>query len=249
MESCPEPSVSAYFRWKHAFDWALALVLGILAFPIVIFAIIIVRLTSKGPGIYTQVRLGKDGKAFTIYKIRSMRVDAEQATGAVWAARKDNRITFVGRILRKTHVDELPQFYNILRGEMALIGPRPERPEFVDELEKRIDGYDYRLLVRPGLTGLAQLNQASDIDLNDVRRKLAYDFDYIEHGSLWLDLRLVFGTALKVVNLCNPFTLKLLGLHRDISTSPWASALQIGPYSHSKDEERLSGIFSKRIAS
>lgn len=249
MEPCPEPIVASYFRWKPAFDWSLTLLLGILSLPIIIAAIVIVRLTSPGPGIYTQIRLGKDGKAFTIYKIRSMRVDAEQATGAVWAARKDNRITWVGKILRKTHVDELPQFYNVLRGEMALVGPRPERPEFVDELEKRIDGYDYRLLVRPGLTGLAQLNQASDIDLNDVRRKLIYDFEYIERGSLWFDIKLVFGTSLKVIGLCNPFTLGWLGLYREAVKSPWAPALRVGPYAEATDEERLSGIFSKRAVS
>ena len=249
MEICPEPSVSPYFRWKPAFDWPLALILSIFTLPIIIAAIVIVRLTSKGPGVYTQIRIGKDGKAFTIYKIRSMRIDAEKATGAIWAARKDKRITFVGKILRKTHIDELPQLYNVLRGEMALIGPRPERPEFVNELEKRIDGYDYRLFVRPGLTGLAQLNQASDIDLNDVRRKLAFDFEYIEHGSLRFDLKLVFGTILKTLCLCNPYTLKMLGLYRDPAASSWAAALHIGPYAHSSDEERLSGIFAKRIAS
>lgn len=131
---------------------------------------------------------------------------------------------------------------------MSLVGPRPERPEFVDELDRRIDGYSYRLFVLPGLTGLAQLNQASDIDLNDVRRKLVYDFEYIETGSLWFDLRLVLGTALKVVHLCNPTTLRMLRLHRDVTQSPWASALQVGAFANESDEERLSGIFARKVA-
>lgn len=248
LETCPEPMVAPYFRWKRLFDLVVSVPLGLLTLPIILLAIALVRLTSKGPGIYTQVRVGKNGKAFTIYKIRSMRVDAESATGAVWAARKDNRVTFIGRIFRKTHIDELPQVYNILRGDMSLIGPRPERPEFVDELDRRIDGYSYRLFVQPGLTGLAQLNQASDIDLNDVRRKLVYDFEYIEQGSLWFDLRLVLGTALKVVHLCNPTTLKMLGLYRDVNASPWASALQVGEFASADDEERLSGIFARKVA-
>jgi lipopolysaccharide/colanic/teichoic acid biosynthesis glycosyltransferase len=249
MEKCPEPIVSSYFLRKDIFDWVIAFFLFILTIPIVVLSIAIVRLTSKGPGIYKQVRLGKDGKAFTIYKIRSMRVDAESATGPVWAARKDQRVTLVGKFIRKTHLDELPQLYNVLRGEMSLIGPRPERPEFVNELEKRIDGYFYRLSVKPGVTGLAQLNQASDVNLNDVRQKLVYDFEYIEKASLWFDFRLLCGSVLKVFHFCNPSTLKLLGLYYDIIHSPWSTPLQIASSIIPKDEERLSGIFEKRIAS
>ena len=174
-----------------------------------------------------------------------MRVDAEAATGAVWAARKDRRVTFVGKILRKTHIDELPQLYNVLRGEMDLVGPRPERPEFISELEKRIDGYAYRLQVRPGLTGLAQLNQDSDIDLNDVRRKLVFDFDYVEHASLWFDLRLLFCTSLKAVFLCLPSVLKIFHLYREVRKSHWAATLLPVSYSP-RDEDRLSRILIKR---
>ncbi|MDR2755506.1 MAG: sugar transferase [Planctomycetaceae bacterium] len=249
MEKCPEPIVSSYFYWKDIFDWTIALFLFIFTIPIVILTIAVVRLTSKGPGIYKQVRLGKDGKAFTIYKIRSMRVDAELATGPIWAARKDYRVTLVGKFIRKTHIDELPQLYNVLRGEMSLIGPRPERPEFVNELEKRIDGYCYRFLVKPGVTGLAQLNQASDVNLNDVRQKLIYDFEYIEKASLWFDCRLVCGSALKVFHLCNPWTLKLFGLYYDIVQSPWSVPLQVATHIIPQNEERLSGIFEKRVAS
>jgi lipopolysaccharide/colanic/teichoic acid biosynthesis glycosyltransferase len=249
MERCPEPIISSYFHRKGIFDWMVALFLFILTLPIVAFMILVVRLTSKGPGIYKQVRLCKDGKAFTIYKIRSMRVDAESATGAIWAARKDHRVTLVGKFIRKTHIDELPQLYNVLRGEMSLVGPRPERPEFVNELDKRIDGYFYRLSVKPGLTGLAQLNQASDINLNDVRQKLVYDFEYIEKASFRFDFQIICGTILKVFHLCNPLTLKWLGLYYDVAHSSWSLPLQVASSIIPKDEERLSGIFAKRVAS
>jgi lipopolysaccharide/colanic/teichoic acid biosynthesis glycosyltransferase len=246
MYNCPEPNVSRYFQWKRYVDFPIALFLAIIALPIIGFAWVLVRITSRGPGFYRQVRLGLDGKPFTIYKLRSMRIDAEVATGAVWAARKDKRITFIGKILRQSHIDELPQIYNVLRGEMDLVGPRPERPEFVSELEKRIDGYAYRLYVRPGVTGLAQLNQDSDIDLNDVRRKLVFDFDYLEHASIGFDMRLLFCTSLKAVFLCRPAILKLFRLYREASHSHWTAALFPTVYASPGDEDRLSKILVKR---
>jgi len=221
-------------------------VLAMIALPIVAVAYVLVRLTSRGPGFYKQIRLGIDGKPFTIYKIRSMRVDAETATGAVWASRKDKRITAMGKIIRLTHVDELPQLYNVVRGEMDLVGPRPERPEFVSKLERRIDGYAYRLYVKPGITGLAQLNQESDIDLNDVRRKLVFDFDYIEHASFWFDMRLLCCTALKAVLLCRPPVLKFFQLYREAKQSKWAPLLLPIDYATPHDEDRLSRILLER---
>jgi len=247
MFNCPEPNVSRYFLWKRYVDFPIALLLALFALPVVLIAASLVRLTSRGPGIYKQIRLGLDGKPFTIYKIRSMRVDAEAATGAVWAARKDKRVTWIGKILRVMHIDELPQLYNVLKGEMDLVGPRPERPEFVSELEKRIDGYTYRLYVRPGLTGLAQLNQASDVDLNDVRRKLVFDFEYVEHCSFWLDMRLLFCTALKAILLCHPVVLKFFGLYREAKQSSWAATLMPVDYATPHDEDRLSQILVKRV--
>ena len=242
----PEPNISRYFLWKRYVDFPIALLLSIIALPIVAVAALFVWLTSRGPVIYKQVRLGLDGKPFTLYKLRSMRVDAEAATGAVWSARNDKRVTVIGKILRATHIDELPQLYNVLKGEIGLVGPRPERPEFVSELEKRIDGYAYRLYVKPGLTGLAQLNQNSDIDLNDVRRKLVFDFDYIEHCSFWFDMRLLFCTALKTVFLCPPSVLRFFRVHRDAGQSPWALTLMPASYASLRDEERLSQILVKR---
>jgi len=245
MFNCPEPSVSRYFQWKRYVDFPVALLLSLVALPIVLFAWLLVRLTSRGPGIYKQIRLGLDGKPFTLYKIRTMRVNAETATGAVWATRKDKRVTFAGRVLRRTHIDELPQLYNVLRGDLSLVGPRPERPEFVTELEKRIDGYVYRLYVKPGLTGLAQLNQASDIDLNDVRRKLVFDFDYIENCSFWFDIRLLLCTFFKMLFLCSPRILKLFRLYREAEKSHWAASLL--PFNYSAcDEERLSKVMTKQ---
>jgi lipopolysaccharide/colanic/teichoic acid biosynthesis glycosyltransferase len=246
MFNCPEPPVSRYFQRKRYVDLPLAVLLVVFTGPIIFLSWVLVRLTSRGPGFYKQVRLGLDGKPFTIYKIRSMRIDAETATGAVWAARKDKRITFIGKVLRATHVDELPQLYNVIRGDMDLVGPRPERPEFVTELEKRIDGYAYRLYVKPGLTGLAQLNQDSDIDLNDVRRKLVFDFDYIENCSFGFDMRLLFCTALKAVLLCRPLVLKYFQLLREAKQSPWADKLLPISYATPNDEDRLSKIMAKR---
>ena len=246
MYNCPEPNVSRYFLWKRYIDLPIALLLTFFALPIIAIAWLLVRLTSPGPGIYQQIRLGQDGKPFTLYKIRIMRVNAEAATGAVWATRYDKRITFVGKILRITHIDELPQLYNVLRGDMALVGPRPERPEFVAELEKRIDGYAYRLYVSPGLTGLAQLNQDSDIDLNDVRRKLVLDFEYIEESSFWLDIRLISCTVLKMVLLCRPKVLALFQLRRVAEQSRWVSSLPLVRYASPADEEHLSKILIKQ---
>ena len=246
MYNCPEPKVSRYFQWKRYVDFPVALLLAILALPIIGITWALVRLTSRGPGFFRQVRLGLDGKPFTIYKLRSMRIDAETATGAIWTARSDRRVTFLGKFLRKTHLDELPQLYNVLRGDMDLVGPRPERPEFVTELEKRIEGYTYRLYVRPGVTGLAQLNQAPDVDLNDVRRKLVFDFDYIEHCTLGLDIRILVCTALKPVRLYQSQLLKFLGLYREAQQSSWAKALLPASCALSGKADLLSTILMKR---
>jgi len=246
MYNCPEPNVSRYFQWKRCVDLPIALLLSIIALPIAVLAWLLVRLTSRGPGIYQQIRLGLDGKPFTIYKIRTMRTDAEAATGAVWATRNDKRMTLVGKILRIAHIDELPQLFNVLRGDMALVGPRPERPEFVAELEKRIDGYSYRLYVKPGLTGLAQLNQDSDIDLNDVRRKLVFDFEYIENASFLFDLRVICCTPFKQFFVCYRTALFFFRLYREAEKSPWVTSLPLVNYTTPENEERLSQIMAKQ---
>jgi lipopolysaccharide/colanic/teichoic acid biosynthesis glycosyltransferase len=188
------------YRWylscKTAADVALALMLLVFALPLIALAALLVKLTSRGPAFYTQTRVGRNGRLFTIYKIRTMVDKCESLTGPRWAIPGDPRITPVGQFLRRSHLDELPQLFNVLRGQMSLIGPRPERPEFVPELERALPLYAQRLVLRPGVTGLAQVHLPGDTDVQSVRRKLAYDLYYIEHLSPWLDLRILFCTVL-----------------------------------------------------
>jgi lipopolysaccharide/colanic/teichoic acid biosynthesis glycosyltransferase len=165
--------------------------------PFILISMLLVRLTSRGPMIYAQKRLGQEGRTITIYKIRTMYQDAERETGPVWSRPGDPRVTPIGRVLRWAHLDELPQLLNILRGEMSLVGPRPERPELVGPLERALPGYRRRLTVRPGLTGLAQIQQGPDTCLYTVRRKLSYDRYYVKRVCFWLDVRVLLGTVLK----------------------------------------------------
>jgi lipopolysaccharide/colanic/teichoic acid biosynthesis glycosyltransferase len=193
------PRPCRYGRVKALKDSFLALLLLVPAAPLVVLGAVLVKLTSRGPAIYCQTRLGRAGRPYTLYKIRTMVHDCEQLTGPRWATAHDPRVTAVGRFLRRTHLDELPQLWNVLRGEMSLVGPRPERPEFVAELERAIPLYRDRLLVRPGLTGLSQVQLPPDTDLDSVRRKLVYDLYYVQRIGLWLDLRILMSTVLHVL--------------------------------------------------
>jgi len=167
--------------------------------PVMAVAAAAIKLDSGGPVFYKQQRLGHFGEPFTIYKFRTMVVDAE-AAGPQWAAgRSDPRLTRVGRILRRTHLDELPQLFNVLKGEMSLIGPRPERSCFVDELNQVIPSYDTRLLIKPGMTGLAQVHYRYDTTISDVRRKVRFDRLYIKRMCLTLDAKILVWTVLVVV--------------------------------------------------
>jgi len=186
---------------KDLFDLVVALLLLILCGPIILLAALLVKLTSRGPAFYTQTRMGLNGQPFTIYKLRTMRHDCEKRTGACWSKPGDPRVTFLGRILRATHIDELPQLINVLRREMSLVGPRPERPEFLPELERHLPHYRHRLAVRPGITGLAQLQLPPDTCIQSVRLKLAYDCHYVKHVSLWLDLRIMLATATRAAGI------------------------------------------------
>jgi lipopolysaccharide/colanic/teichoic acid biosynthesis glycosyltransferase len=201
-----------YLSCKHAADFALAALLTVPAVPLIFLAALVVRLTSRGPAFYTQTRVGMNGRLFTIWKIRSMIHNCESLTGARWSMPGDPRVTRVGAFLRASHLDELPQLLNVLQGEMSLIGPRPERPEFVPELERELPGYWQRLAVRPGVTGLAQVQLPPDSDLTSVRRKLAHDLFYIRHLSPWLDVRLLFCTAFYAFGLPFGIAGKLLGI-------------------------------------
>ena len=216
-EPGPGPTPAPYFRWKGAVDRVLAAVLLILGLPLIALLVAIVWLTSRGPGIYRQRRVGKDRRKFMIYKIRTMRHDAEAHTGPVWTQARDPRVTLIGRVFRKLHLDELPQLINVLRGEMSLVGPRPERPEFVRVLGDAIPEYSHRLAVRPGVTGLAQLNLPPDSDLDGVRRKLALDLEYIAHASLWLDVRLLLCTFLRMFKIPERYVIRFLGLRHHVT--------------------------------
>jgi lipopolysaccharide/colanic/teichoic acid biosynthesis glycosyltransferase len=190
-----------YPACKSAVDAILAVGLFILTLPFMVVAMVLMKLTSRGPAIYRQTRVGHRGRLFTIYKIRTMVQDSERLTGPRWSLPGDPRVTPVGRFLRATHLDELPQLWNVLRGEMSLVGPRPERPEFVAQFERVIPCYRDRLLVRPGVTGLAQVQLPPDTDLNSVFSKLACDLYYVQRIGPWLDLRIILSTASAVVGI------------------------------------------------
>jgi len=179
--------------------------------------VLLIRATSRGPGIYRQERVGKDGRIFTMFKLRSMRLDAEAQSGPVWSATgSDARVTRLGYWLRKLHLDEIPQLFNVLCGDMSLIGPRPERPEFVRVLADSIPGYMDRLRVAPGITGLAQLNLPPDTDLNSVRRKLVLDLEYIQTASLVFDLRIFLCTLLHLIGMKGGTAMRVMRLTRNV---------------------------------
>ncbi|MCA9886494.1 MAG: sugar transferase, partial [Anaerolineae bacterium] len=190
-----------YTSLKRLFDVIFAIVGFILTLPVMAITTIIIKLDSRGPVIYTQERVGLYGKTFRIYKFRTMVTDAEAKTGAVFAQKNDSRVTRIGRFLRKSRIDELPQFINILRGDMSFIGPRPERPVHVERLAQKIPFYNTRLVVRPGLSGWAQICYDYGSDDEDARKKLEYDLYYIRYASLALDLTIVFRTFYKVITL------------------------------------------------
>jgi lipopolysaccharide/colanic/teichoic acid biosynthesis glycosyltransferase len=190
-----------YMPLRRVLDFSLALAMTLLALPIIALAALAMKLTSRGPAFYTQVRTGKNGIPFVIYKIRSMVDKCESLTGPRWTIPGDPRVTPIGWFLRRSHIDELPQLFNVLKGEMSLIGPRPERPEFVAELEQVIDDYNRRHEVLPGITGLAQVQLAPDSDVESVRRKLCYDLHYTTHCGFWLDVRIMIATGLHMFGM------------------------------------------------
>jgi sugar transferase (PEP-CTERM system associated) len=185
-------------KWNDWVKRMLDLFFGIigltLSLPIIIVVAICVRLSSKGPILYRQTRVGRMSRPFEVLKFRSMRVDAEKDNGAQWAAENDPRVTGVGRFIRKYRLDELPQFFNVIRGEMSFVGPRPERPEFVQDLRKTIPYYDERHSVRPGITGWAQVQYHYGASVEDAFNKLEYDLFYLKNVSLTFDLAILFQT-------------------------------------------------------
>ncbi len=183
-----------YFLAKNMFDWLAAVCGVMLLSPIMAVIAMLVKLTSPGPIFYRQLRVGINNRPFMIYKFRSMRTDAEK-DGAQWAKRNDPRVTPVGNFLRRTHLDELPQLINVLKGEMSLVGPRPERPVFVSELSQKIEGYPMRVKVKPGITGLAQVYHKYDESIEDVKIKLDWDLRYLQHCGFLMDVKIIVNTA------------------------------------------------------
>lgn len=218
-------TVSRLYKYilKRSIDLIFSSIGLILVSPLMLLIALLIKLDSKGPVFYNQVRVGINrrrgsylapfwgsfnrrqkfsyGAAFKIFKFRSMHVDAEIGNNPQWCQVNDPRVTRFGRFLRKTHLDELPQLLNIFRGEMSFVGPRPERPEFVSTLTKKIPQYHHRLTMTPGLTGLAQIYQRPDISISDVRRKIRFDRLYAESISLTTDMRIIFGTIPKVLGI------------------------------------------------
>ncbi len=184
---------------KRFMDLFISFLILIVSSPAIIGTAIAIKLESKGPILYKQERSGLNGRPFMVYKFRSMVTDAEKKSGPVWSSKDDPRITKVGRFIRKVRIDEIPQFINIFKGEMSLVGPRPERPFFVEKLAKEIPLYKRRLRVRPGLTGWAQVKHKYDESIEDVKMKLRYDLFYIENMSIRMDLNILFRTVFVVL--------------------------------------------------
>ncbi len=192
---------------KRSFDFLGAVSILLLASPILILLAVLIKLDDpKGPIFYSQTRVGQWGRPFKMFKFRSMRTDAE-ANGPVWCAQKDDpRMTRMGGFLRHSHLDELPQLWNVIRGDMSIVGPRPERPHFVSELNRSIPQYSHRLLVRPGITGLAQVYYRYDASVDDVKRKLRFDLLYVKRIAVGLDVQIMFWTLSTILfNRLLPF--------------------------------------------
>jgi polysaccharide deacetylase family protein (PEP-CTERM system associated) len=205
-----------YFKRKYLLERIFGCILLIPACPLILFLCALVKLHSKGNALYRQTRVGYRGKTFEILKIRTMRCDAEADGEARWCTKNDPRITPIGRVIRKLHLDELPQLINVARGDMTLMGPRPERPVFVERLKRVVPGYDRRHSVLPGITGLAQINLPPDTTTADVRRKLYLDLQYIDKACLWLDFRMLIASSVRLIGVPGAIVTKLLGLSRTV---------------------------------
>jgi sugar transferase (PEP-CTERM system associated) len=184
--------------FRRLLSLAVSFTALLICLPFMPLIILVVRLSSPGPILFRQTRVGQRGRLFTTYKFRTMRKDAE-AQGAVWATKNDPRVTSAGRIMRSTRIDEIPQLWNVLRGDMAFVGPRPERPEFVQWLSQEIPFYDLRHMIRPGITGWAQVRYRYGASLEETKHKLEYDLYYVKHQSIGLDLLIMFETIKTII--------------------------------------------------
>ena len=199
IDVMPDPMPTWEKFIKRLMDIVLSLIILIPAVPLMLIITLLIRMTSRGPAVFQQKRVGKYDRPFTMYKFRTMFIDAEKESGPVWATDNDPRITPVGYWLRKLRLDELPQFYNVLKGDMSLVGPRPERPYFVEQFKKNIPLYSRRLRVRPGITGWAQVKWKYDENLEDVKEKTKYDLFYVENISLKMDFKILINTIMTVL--------------------------------------------------
>ncbi len=188
-----------YLRLKPLVDFFAAAAGLILFSPFLLTVILLVWITSRGPVLYSQTRVGKNGKHFIIYKFRTMHIDAEKESGPIWASKNDTRVTSIGKFLRKSHIDELPQLINVLKGEMSIVGPRPERPIFVEKFIQSVPNYNERLSGMPGIPGLAQVRHSGDESIEDVVRKLSFDLDYLRNIRFSNDLKIFFQTIYVVL--------------------------------------------------
>jgi lipopolysaccharide/colanic/teichoic acid biosynthesis glycosyltransferase len=187
-------------RVKRVFDIGISILACVVLFVPAILIAVLVKLTSpRGPVFYVQTRVGRFGECFSMVKFRTMRPGAEDGTGPVWSERGDSRVTALGRFLRRTRLDEIPQFLTVLKGDMSIVGPRPERPEFVEDLRVKLPFYDERHNVLPGITGWAQIRYPYGDTIEDARRKLEFDLYYIKHQSMALDLQVLLSTIRIVI--------------------------------------------------
>lgn len=200
------PLPSPYDRWgkvKRGLDVSLS----ILAMPVLIplwgILALCIKLESRGPVVFRQVRVGQGGRPFVLYKLRSMVDGAEEETGPVWATNPDPRVTRIGRFMRRFGLDETMQAINVIRGDMSLVGPRPERPYFLERLRRQVPRYEWRLLVKPGITGWAQIHtdHKYDVSLDDVKTKVQFDIEYIQRWSLWMDVKILARTVVAVMRI------------------------------------------------
>ncbi|GAG01180.1 unnamed protein product, partial [marine sediment metagenome] len=185
-------------KLKRLIDIIISSIILLISLPLWPIISLLIKTNSRGPVFYTQKRVGKNESLFSLHKFRSM-IDKAEEDEPVWADENDKRITLVGKILRKLHLDELPQFWNVIKGEMSLVGPRPERPEFVEELKKKIPYYSLRHFMKPGITGWAQVNYPYASSLKDSREKMEYDLYYVYHMNLLFDVRIFLRTAQKIL--------------------------------------------------
>ncbi|MCC6493245.1 MAG: sugar transferase [Pirellulales bacterium] len=229
-EEAPAIVVADYFKRKRRVMRLVGLLMLLGATPAIALLCLLVRLTSRGPAIFRQVRTGLDGQPFEIWKLRTMYLDAEKATGPVWCSVNDSRITPLGKGLRFLHLDELPQLINVARGEMDLIGPRPERPEIIasQQLLERVAAYGHRFSVLPGVTGLAQINLPADQTIESVHRKVELDVEYLTSASLGLDLRILACTALRMLGVRHGIAVRLFRLDRpEPKRTAWARGARV----------------------